>query len=401
MKSLPLTPFQETLECYRRGDPIILVDSEDRENEGDIAFATECCTPELVSFMMYEARGLICTSIPVARAQQLNLPFQTLNNQSSFSTPFTVSVDHTSVASVGVTAQARSTTIRALVDNEARAEHFVSPGYVFPLVAHPSGVIGRQGQTEGSHDLSRIVGRYPSGVICEILGEQGTVLRGEALVSFAQKHHLPIASIEQIIRYRIHEEILVRLVLQEERTTAYGTFDTWIFRDDVDGKEHVALVHKGSSGVLSDTPIVRIHSECLTGDLLTSRRCDCGPQLAHAMARIAQEGGVLLYLQQEGRGIGLGNKLRAYALQDQGHDTVEANLSLGFAADSRDFGVAAKMLAAIGISSLRLLTNNPQKIAALTDYGLNVVERIPLIAPEDELSKQYIITKREKMGHLV
>jgi 3,4-dihydroxy 2-butanone 4-phosphate synthase/GTP cyclohydrolase II len=238
-------------------------------------------------------------------------------------------------------------------------------------------------------------------VICEILGEQGTVLRGEALVSFAQKHHLPIASIEQIIRYRIHEEILVRLVLQEERTTAYGTFDTWIFRDDVDGKEHVALVHKGSSGVLSDTPIVRIHSECLTGDLLTSRRCDCGPQLAHAMARIAQEGGVLLYLQQEGRGIGLGNKLRAYALQDQGHDTVEANLSLGFAADSRDFGVAAKMLAAIGISSLRLLTNNPQKIAALTDYGLNVVERIPLIAPEDELSKQYIITKREKMGHLV
>lgn len=400
-EALQLSPFPEVIEAFRRGEMVILVDDEDRENEGDLAIATECVSPETVRFMMREARGLICVSITAAVARRLNLPQQAESNNSPFGTPFTVSVDLRQVAGEGVSASARARTMRALIDPATVADDLVTPGHVFPLVANPAGVIGRQGQTEGTHDLARIAGFQPSGVLCEILNADGTMARGRELNAFAQAHGLLIASIDQIARYRISEEILVREVARSRMNTDYGEFDAVVFEDDVDGKEHIALV-KGSASDFSDKPpVVRIHSECLTGDIFGSERCDCGGQLAESMRRIAQDGGVLLYLRQEGRGIGLGNKLRAYALQDQGHDTVEANVKLGFPVDSRDYAVAAKILASLEAPRIRLLTNNPQKIERLSQCGIQVVERLPVIMPANPHSRAYLETKKSKLGHLI
>lgn len=395
-----LAPMDEILADLRAGKMIILVDDDRRENEGDLVMATECVTPEAVAFMAQYARGLICVSLPVATAERLNLPLQVLSNASPFNTPFTVSVSHRATAASGVTAQARALTMRGLIDRGAKAEDFVSPGHVFPLIAHPSGVIGRQGQTEGSHDIARMAGFMPSGVICEILNEDGTVARAPDLARFAALHDLKITSVAEVLRYRVMHEVLIREVARSRLSTEFGAFDTIVFEDEVDGKEHLALVSGDPRNLAKAGVPVRIHSECLTGDVLSSRRCDCGKQLAGAMERIAADGGILLYLQQEGRGIGLGNKIRAYALQDQGHDTVEANLQLGFPADMRDFAIAAKMLQQLGVTRVRLLTNNPQKLETLTNYGIEVLERIPLITAADDESKRYISAKREKLGHL-
>lgn len=399
--SFTIAPFDEVVKRFRAGEMVIIVDDADRENEGDITIATECITSEQVSFMMREARGLICVTIAPELAAKLNLPLQVINNNSPFNTPFAVSVDHRSVGALGVTAEARATTMRKLIEPGASMSDFVSPGHVFPLVANPAGVIGRQGQTEGSYDLARIAGLAPSGIICEILNPDGTMARGAHLQEFAQKHNLLITSIEEIMRYRVNEEILVRAVSKRDLETDYGTFTTHVFQDDVDGKEHLALV-RGELARFDPVkgPLVRIHSECLTGDVFGSRRCDCGAQLDHAMRRIVAEGaGVVLYLRQEGRGIGLANKLRAYELQDRGRDTVDANLELGFAADSRDFAVAAKILGGFGLKKIRLLTNNPQKFKQLSTFGIDITERIPVVVPEDEYSKGYLETKRTRMGH--
>lgn len=399
--SFTIAPFDEVVKRFRAGEMVIIVDDADRENEGDITIATECITPEQVSFMMREARGLICVTIAPELAAKLNLPLQVINNNSPFNTPFAVSVDHRSVGALGVTAEARATTMRKLIEPGASMSDFVSPGHVFPLVANPAGVIGRQGQTEGSYDLARIAGLAPSGIICEILNPDGTMARGAHLQEFARKHNLLITSIEEIMRYRVNEEILVRAVSKRDLETDYGMFTTHVFQDDVDGKEHLALV-RGELARFDPVkgPLVRIHSECLTGDVFGSRRCDCGAQLDHAMRRIvAEEAGVVLYLRQEGRGIGLANKLRAYELQDRGRDTVDANLELGFAADSRDFAVAAKILGGFGLKKIRLLTNNPQKFKQLSTFGIDITERIPVVVPEDEYSKGYLETKRTRMGH--
>ncbi len=400
-----LSPFEEVLSDVRSGKMVIMVDDEDRENEGDLIIPTECITSEAVAFMIEYARGLICVSIDETCAQLLNLPLQTLNNNSPFHTPFAVSIDHRDSASTGVTASGRANTMRRLIDSNSRADDFLCPGSVFPLIAHRLGVIGRPGQTEGSLDLARIAGFQPSGVLCEILNSDGTMARGESLIAFARRFDLKITSVADVTKYRVHHEVLVRETVRSVLDTDEGKFATAVFTEDVSGKEHLVLMYglsthaDGQAGV---PPLVRIHSECLTGDVFGSRRCDCGPQLQHAMRDIVKEGaGVVLYLRQEGRGIGLSNKVKAYALQDEGHDTVEANVKLGFGADLRDFAVAAKILSAIGLRTVRLMTNNPEKLRSLRAYGIKVEERVPLVVPPDQYSKAYLETKRTKLGHLL
>jgi 3,4-dihydroxy 2-butanone 4-phosphate synthase/GTP cyclohydrolase II len=396
-------PFSEVLDDVRRGRMIIMVDDDDRENEGDIVVPAASVTPQQIAFMMREARGLICVSIGAEVSERLRIPLQTLRNNSPFSTPFTVSVDHRDVVGRGVLAEARAYTIRRLVADTAEADEFVSPGYIFPLVANPAGVLRRRGQTEGSYDLCRLAGGKPAGVICEILNPDGTMARGERLIDFARTHSLKITSVEEVLRYRIAQETLVRETARASLSTDYGVFQTHVFENDVDQKEHLALIYGDLSSIdRTKGPLIRLHSECLTGDVFGSRRCDCGPQLEGAVERIVGEGaGILLYLRQEGRGIGLTNKMHAYALQDQGHDTVEANLKLGFEADKRDFGVAANMLHALNVARVRLLTNNPRKQEALSLHGISVTERVPLVIPPDEYSRHYLETKKSKLGHLL
>ena len=395
-----LSPLSEIIADIQAGKMVILVDDADRENEGDIAIATECLTAEAVAFMHQHARGLICVSISHEVAQKLSVPLQVTNNQSPFHTPFGVSLDHRDVNESGVTAAARAFTMKRLVHPEAQSGEFVVPGHVFPLIAHPAGVLGRQGQTEGSYDLARIAGFAPSGVICEILNENGTVAKGADLQAFARAHGLRIGSVEQVIRYRINHEVFVRETARSVLQTEAGPFETVVFEDDVSGKEHLALVCGDVRGARA--PLLRIHSECLTGDVLGSQRCDCGQQLHLALQRMQADGaGVVLYLRQEGRGIGLSNKLKAYALQDKGHDTVEANLELGFPPDLRDFAVAAKILNRLGVPRVRLLTNNPQKLDTLVRLGVEVSERVPLSIAANPHNAQYLSTKRDKLGHLL
>jgi 3,4-dihydroxy 2-butanone 4-phosphate synthase/GTP cyclohydrolase II len=398
-----LDPFDAVLDAFRQGRPVVVIDDADRENEGDVIIATQAITPELVAFLMREARGLICVSISHEVAERLHLPFQVISNNSPFQTPFTVSIDALVVGAAGVTATSRALTMKKLLDPAAAPGDFVTPGHVFPLVANSAGVMGRKGHTEGAFDLARLSGFSASGVLCEILNPDGTMARGAQLVTFAACHNLRITSIDAIREYRSQHEVSVRALAVKDVETAHGVFNAHIFVDDVDGKEHIALVRGDLSGMpASYAPLVRIHSECLTGDVFGSRRCDCGKQLDSALQHVAAEGvGIILYLRQEGRGIGLENKIRAYELQDRGRDTVEANLDLGFGADERSFAVAAHMLISLGVRAIRLLTNNPRKADEVAARGISVIERIPTVVSEDPCSAQYLKTKRDKLGHLL
>ncbi|MBX7137955.1 MAG: GTP cyclohydrolase II [Oligoflexia bacterium] len=399
---IELTPIPQVLAEFRAGKCVIIVDDVGRENEGDLVVASEKATPEALAFMLREARGLICVSISSDTAGRLNLPFQTLNNNSQFNTPFTVTTDSLRSVGRGVTAQGRCDTIKHMLEPAATAQDFVSPGHVFPLVANSRGVLGRRGQTEGSYDLARLAGLAPSGIICEILASDGTMARGAELQEFAAKHGISVTSVEEIARYRLAQDVKVSQVAQAPVQTQFGVLKTVVFEDESDGAEHMALIYGERAAIGDRAPLVRLHSECLTGDVFGSRRCDCGEQLDFALKEIRKEGyGVVLYLRQEGRGIGLGNKLRAYELQDQGHDTVEANIKLGFKPDERDFAVAARMLLSLELDRVRLLTNNPLKLSRLEENGVSVEERLPVRVAEDEYSRAYLETKRAKLGHLL
>ena len=398
---MPIEKIEAALEDIRQGKMVILVDDEDRENEGDLVIAAELVTPEAINFMAKEGRGLICLSLTEDRADELELPLMVSDNSSSFGTAFTVSIEARRGVTTGISAADRSHTIQVAVADETTARDLARPGHVFPLRAKKGGVMVRAGQTEGSVDLSRLAGLKPAGVICEIMNEDGTMARMPQLKKFAKQHDLKIISIADMVAYRMRKELMVRRAAETVIPTPFGgEFKAIVYENDVDEMHHMALI-KGE--VDPEVPIlVRVHSECLTGDVFGSQRCDCGDQLHAAMKQIAQEGaGIILYMRQEGRGIGLVNKIKAYALQDHGHDTVEANEALGFTADLRDYGIGAQMLSELGIRKLRLMTNNPKKIVGLEGYGLEVVERVSIEVPAHGSNLKYLKTKREKMGHLL
>ena len=401
-QTLTIDPIDDVVAAFSKGRMVIIADDVDRENEGDLVIATEALTPEHVAFMATYARGLICVTISTETSQRLELPFQVSNNNSPFHTPFTLSIDLKSNTSEGVTSRARTLAMKSLIDTGAKADDFVSPGHVFPLIAHPSGVFGRRGQTEASYDLARICNLSPSGVICEILNDDGTMARGADLNLFAQKHQMLVTTVAEIIKYRIQRDILAHCTATCLSRTVLGECKVSVYEDEVEGKEHLLVEYGDISLDKERGVLVRIHSECLTGDVFGSRRCDCGPQLQSALELIKQRGqGIVLYLRQEGRGIGLMNKLKAYALQDGGADTVEANLKLGFEADRRDFAVAANILSSLNIRKISLMTNNPRKMETMKNFGLEVAERIPLVKSEDPFSRAYLETKRSKLGHLL
>lgn len=391
--------IEEAVEDLKQGKVIIVVDDEDRENEGDLVALAEKVTPEVINFMIKEARGLVCTPIAEERAKELNLPQMVEKNTDNHETAFTVSVDHIS-ATTGISAHERASTVKALIDPKTKANDFRKPGHVFPLVAKKGGVLRRAGHTEATVDLARLAGCYPAGVICEVINEDGTMARVNDLKQVSEQHNLKMITVAELIKYRQKEERLINREVEVTLPTEYGEFKMIAYTNALDDKEHIALV-KGD--ISKDTPtLVRVHSECLTGDLFGSKRCDCGPQLHQALRQIEEAGeGALLYMRQEGRGIGLLNKLKAYELQENGFDTVEANLELGFAADLRDYGIGAQMLKDLGIGKIKLLTNNPRKIKGLEGYGLEVVERIPIIIEPNECNSTYLCTKKEKLGHLL
>lgn len=393
-------PIEELLEEIKNGRMVILVDDEDRENEGDLIFAAEKTTAEMVNFMARFGRGLICLSLEPSFVEKLELPMMTKKNGSKFGTAFTVSIEAREGVTTGISAADRAKTILTAVDKNARPQNLVSPGHIFPLRAETGGVLKRAGQTEGSVDLARLAGCSGAAVICEIMNDDGSMARRAQLEEFALEHGLKIGSVADIIRYRMENESLVKDEGSVSIPSPYGQFNLHVFSNSVDQSQHVALV-KGK--IDPETPcLVRVHSECITGDVFRSLRCDCGDQLEAALSQIGKsESGVLLYLKQEGRGIGLINKIKAYQLQDQGMDTVEANEKLGFKADLRDYGIGAQILRNLGVKKMKLLTNNPRKLVGLDGYGLKVVDRVPIEMPSKKENIRYLRTKRDRLGHLL
>ncbi|PKB59926.1 MAG: bifunctional 3,4-dihydroxy-2-butanone 4-phosphate synthase/GTP cyclohydrolase II [SAR202 cluster bacterium Ae2-Chloro-G2] len=397
---MPLSKIEEAIDDIKNGKMVIVIDDEDRENEGDLTMAAEMVTPEAINFMATYGRGLICVPMLGDQLDRLNLPLMVSNNTASLSTAFTVSVDSLIGTTTGISASDRSDTIKALINEDTKPEDLGRPGHIFPLRYVDGGVLKRTGQTEASIDLCRLAGLEEAAVICEIMADDGNMARMPQLEDFAEQHDVKIVSVEDLIAYRRMHERLIERVAEARVPTEYGEFRAVSYSSVVDVQEHVAFV-KGD--IKDNEPaLVRVHSECLTGDVFGSKRCDCGYQVQLALEAIEKYGsGVLLYMRQEGRGIGIHNKLKAYALQDEGYDTVEANLMLGFAPDPRQYGIGAQILADLGVQKMKLLTNNPTKRVGLEGFGLEVVERVPIIAPHTEENTKYMETKRERMGHIL
>jgi 3,4-dihydroxy 2-butanone 4-phosphate synthase/GTP cyclohydrolase II len=404
--TIGFSEITDVLEDLRQGRMIVLVDAEDRENEGDLVCAAEKITPEMVNFMAKYGRGLICVPLTSDRCDSLGLYPQTMDNTARYSTAFTVSVDAADNITTGISAADRARTIQLLIDDKAKTRDLARPGHIFPLRANDGGVLVRAGQTEGAVDLMRIAGMRPAGVICEIMNDDGTMSRVPELLQFCETHNIKITSISKLIEYRLQREKQVKRIDAVNLPTDYGIFRLIAYESDASPEPHLAIckggVEKGNVAVQNDAVLVRVHSECLTGDLFHSRRCECGEQLIAAMKMIERAGkGALIYLRQEGRGIGLINKLKAYKLQESGLDTVDANLKLGFAADKRDYGVGAQICRDLGLKQVKILTNNPKKVSRLEVYGIKVVEQIPLLAEPNEYNIKYLKSKKHRLGHIL
>lgn len=395
-----LDSIESALEDYKNGKIVIVVDDEDRENEGDMIFSAEKCTPELVNFLVKNAGGLICVPMEEDRLKELDLNMMTNVNTALHETAFTISVDYKIDTTTGISVYDRDKTIKALIDKDTKPSDLGRPGHIFPLKAMKGGVLRRAGHTEAVVDLAKLCGHFPAGVLCEVLNEDGSMARLSDLIKIAKKFDLKLISIKDLIEYRLTKENLVHRIIETRLPTRFGDFKIHLFESDVDSKEHIALV-KGE--INSDTPVlIRVHSECLTGDIFGSLKCDCRDQLLQAMKMIEKEGsGIVLYMRQEGRGIGLRNKLKAYELQEQGKDTVDANLELGFKPDLRDYGIGAQILCKLGVKKIKLMTNNPKKVVGLQGYGLEIVERIPIEIESNPENENYLNTKRDKLGHLI
>ncbi|MFC1901517.1 bifunctional 3,4-dihydroxy-2-butanone-4-phosphate synthase/GTP cyclohydrolase II [Chloroflexota bacterium] len=395
-----LATIPEAIEDIKAGKFVIVVDDEDRENEGDLVIAAEKVTPEAINFMATHGRGLICMPLTGERLDALRIPMMVANNTSKFTTPFAIPVEAREGTTTGISAADRARTVQVMVDPKAKPEDILMPGHLFPLRAREGGVLARTGQTEATVDLARMAGLQPAGVLCEIMNEDGTMARMPQLEVFAKKHGLKIISVADLIAYRYRHERLVTRVAEAKLPTPFGKFKVIAYKSSTDPAEHLAMV---MGDVATEEPVlVRVHSQCLTGDVFHSLRCDCGEQIEMAMKRIAEEGrGIVLYMRQEGRGIGIHNKIKAYALQDAGMDTVEANLSLGFKVDHRDYGVGAQILADLGVRNMRLMTNNPKKISGLASYGLTITEQLPITIKPNPHNRHYLSTKQKKMGHLL
>ena len=396
----PFATVAEAIEDIRAGKMVVVVDSPDRENEGDLVMAAQYVTPEAINFMATHARGLICLSLTPERIEELGLDMMTHHNMTPFETAFTVSIEAREGVSTGISAADRAHTIQVAINPDSNPADLVQPGHVFPLRARPFGVLERTGQTEASVDLARLAGLQPAGVICEVMNQDGTMARVPDLIGYCSEHGLKMITVADIVAHRHRSEPLVERIAVASLPTAFGEFVAYGYRSMIDGQQHVAMVMGDVDG--AKDVLVRVHSECLTGDVFHSLRCDCGEQLDRALAQIASEGaGVLLYLSQEGRGIGLLNKLRAYELQEQGLDTVDANLALGLPVDSRDYGLGYQILSDLGLTTLRVMTNNPKKLIGLEGYGLEVTEQVPIVAEPNPVNERYLRTKAERMGHTI
>jgi 3,4-dihydroxy 2-butanone 4-phosphate synthase / GTP cyclohydrolase II len=400
---MPFASIPEAIDEIRQGRMVVVVDDEDRENEGDLTIAAEKVTPEVINFMARYGRGLICLPMTGERLDQLRIPLMVRDeqNDAKFGTAFCVPIEAKKGTTTGISASDRAQTVLTAIDPDTRPTDLARPGHMFPLRAVSGGVLVRAGQTEAAVDLARLAGLDPSGVICEVMDEDGTMARGARLEAFCREHRLKLVTIKDLIQYRMRTERLVRKIVEADLPTGYGPFRVHAFESGIDGEHHVALV-MGDLRAGDEPALVRVHSQCLTGDIFASSRCDCGDQLHKALEMISQAGrGVLLYLRQEGRGIGLVHKLMAYQLQDQGQDTVEANEALGFKADQRDYGIGAQILVELGVRKIRLLTNNPRKFVGLEGYGLEIVGRVPIEIPASDANRRYLKTKKEKLGHIL